>query len=155
MDFARINPELDGDAAATWHVELEGELLYDKGQPIEIDVLGLDGKVGKRAAAAMAKSLDATRGRKRQKELKNMSVDEILAGADRNDSLRAKFYAALTTGWRNITYIDDEKRHDPKAEPEALEFSQENAVMLYSTRPWIMAGLDDFLADRSNFRQTA
>ena len=153
MDFARINPELDGDVAATWHVEYEGEVLYMNGEAIEIDVMGLDGKVGKRAAAAFAKALERGQGNRKQKTLKTMSVDEILAATDRNDSHKAKFYASLTTGWRNVYYLDDESRHDPKAEPEKLEFSVENATMLYSTRPWIMQGLDDFLADRSNFRQ--
>lgn len=153
MDFARINPELDSDVAATWHVELDGELLYDKGNAIEIDILGLDGKVGKRAAAALAKTISRTQGRKKQKELSNMSVDEIISSNDRFNSHRAKMLAQMTTGWRNITYIDDEKRHDKKAEPEPLEFTEANAVMLYSTRPWIMKGLDDFLEDRSNFRQ--
>ena len=150
MDFARINPAKYAEQAATWHVEFEGEPLYDKGKPIEIHLFGLEGPTGKRATAAMAKAMSRRRG-KRSKEMRDMTEAEILEQMRRNDSLRARLYADITAGWNNISYIDDDDFDDKNTEAKVLEHTHENAVKLYSTRPWIMQGIDDFLALKANF----
>jgi len=149
MDFARIDPRRDADAGAAYHVSYEGTPLYFNDDPIEIDVQGLESEVGKRAAAKMIKEADKRNGKKRN--AKSLSVDEILKLTDEDELARAKFYAALTTGWRNVVYLEDDQMDDPDAKPEPLPFSEANAFKLYSTRPWVMEGLDDFLGDKSNF----
>ena len=157
MDFARIDTRRDAENGATYHVmfitdsqEKTGEHLYHDGEPVSIDLLGIEGNTGKAAAARMVKELDAQNGSKKR-TAKNMSVDEILQAAEGNDEIKARFYAGLTTGWSNIFYLSDEEIDDPKAEPKELKFTADNAFMLYSTRPWIMEGIDAFLADKMNF----
>lgn len=153
MDFARIDPRRDAEFGATFHVEYEGEQLFHEGKPIEISFVGLQSRAGKRAAAHMVKDTDKKTGKKR--DVGKMSVDEMLKLADESDETRAKFYAALTTGWNNIVYIPDEKMDDPQAQPEPLAYSKENAVMLFTTRPWLMEEVDGFLSEKSNFTRVA
>ena len=153
MDFARINPARDADEAAVWHVEYDGELLYADGKPIKVSLYGLDGARGKKAQARMAKIISASQGRNKTRVLHNMSVEQILALASKNEKARAEMFADLTESWENILYIEDDMLDDPKAEAEPLAFTRENAVKLYSTRPWIMEGIDTFLGARSNFRK--
>lgn len=50
-----------------------------------------------------------------------------------------------------MTYIEDKDLDDPEAEPVPMEFSQANAAKLFSTRSWLLVGIDDFLGDKSNF----
>lgn len=165
MDFARIDPRRDAERGATYHVmyvtdrdsetgEPIGERLYNDGKPIEMDFLGLDSAAGRRAAAQMVRDMDRKVGGKKR-SAKDMSVDEILATATENEQVRAQFYAALVTGWRNVVYLDDDKMDDPNAKPAELAFSEANAVKLFSTRPWIMEGIDAFLADKGNFGRKA
>lgn len=149
MDFARIDPRRDAEVGATYHVDYDGERLYHEKKPIEIDFLGLQGATGKRAAAKMVKSLDQKTGRKR--DASKMSVDEMLDAASDSEEARARFYADLSTGWRNIPYLEDADIDNPDAEPTMLEYSKENAFKLFSTRPWIMEGIDRFLGDKTNF----
>ncbi len=161
MDFARINTQRDAERGATYHVEFiansedkSGEALYHNGKPITIDVVGIEGQIGREAAARMVKSLDQADGRKGRRA-SNMSVAEILLSIDGKDEIKAWFYARLTTGWSNVFYLADDKFDEEGAAPEELAFSEGNAFMLYSTRPWIMEGLDNFLADKMNFMQKA
>lgn len=149
MDFARIDPRRDAENGATYHVEFEGQKLTHEGKPITIKFQGTEGKVGKRAAAKMVKAIDAKSGRKR--DVSKMDVSDILEAAEQHEEERARFYAELTMGWDNIFYLEDEQIDDPDAVPEPLSFSQDNAFKLFSTRPWIMEGIDGFLADKLNF----
>lgn len=149
MDFARIDPRLDAENGATYHVDYDGEPLFHDKKPIQIDFLGLQSETGKRAAAKMVKDMDKKAGRKR--DASKMSVDEMLAAASDSEEARARFYAELTTGWRNVVYLEDAQIDDPKAVPALLEYSKANAFKLFSTRPWIMEGIDRFLGEKSNF----
>jgi len=153
MDFARIDPRRDAELGATYKVEYEGEQLFHDGKPITISFLGLQSRTGKRAAAQMVKEMDKRAGKKR--DLSKMSVDEMLNVAEHSDNTRAKFYAALTTGWANISYIPDDKMDDPEATAEPLPYSKANAEMLFSTRPWMLEGIDSFLSEKENFTQLA
>lgn len=153
MDFARIDPRRDAEKGATYHVDYDGERLFHDGQPIEIDFLGLQSATGKRAAAKMVKELDRKAGRKR--DASKMSVDEMLDAASESEEARARFYAELTTGWRNVVYLEDAEIDNPKAKPEPMPYSKENAAKLFSTRPWVMEGIDRFLGDKSNFTRKA
>jgi hypothetical protein len=150
MDFARIDPRRDAEVGATWHVDYEGEELYIDGQPIEIDLLGTDSTEAKRAAAKMARNIERRTGGEKR-DLKNMTVDQIMELAEANDEEQAEFFAALTTGWRNVVYLEDDEIDDPEAEPKPMPFSKENAKKLYATRTWIMAGADRFLGRKENF----
>jgi hypothetical protein len=47
---------------------------------------------------------------------------------------------SVTTGWSGIVW-----------EGQPLGFSEENAKMLFTARPWIRDQMDAFMADRSNF----
>ena len=152
MDFARIDPRRDAEKGATYHVDYDGERLFHDTNPIEIDFLGLQSATGKRAAAKMVKDLDRKTGRKR--DASKMSVDEMLAASNESEEARARFYADLSTGWRNVAYLDDEDIDNPDAEPTLLEYSKENAFKLFSTRPWIMEGIDRFLGDKTNFTRS-
>lgn len=153
MDFARIDPRRDAEKGATYHVDYDGERLFHDGQPIEIDFLGLQSATGKRAAARMVKELDRKAGRKR--DASKMSVDEMLDAASESEEARARFYAELTTDWRNVVYLEDAEIDNPKAKPEPMPYSKENAAKLFSTRPWVMEGIDRFLGDKSNFTRKA
>lgn len=153
MDFARINPRRDAEISATYHVEFDGERLHHDKKPIEMDFLGIESETGRRAAAKMIKEID--RKRKSKRDASKMGVDEIMDVASESELARARFYATLCTGWRNVVYIEDKDIDDPKAAPKPLEFSRENAIKLFSTRPWIMEGIDSFLADKSNFLRSA
>ncbi len=106
--------------------------------------------IAESATAQMVKALDEQIGGKKR-SVKNMSVDDILQATEGNEEIKARFYARLTTGWSNVFYLEDNKMDDPKAKPTELTFSEDTAFMLYSTRPWIMEGIDAFLADRLNF----
>lgn len=150
MDFARIDPRRDAEAGATWHVDYEGEELYHEGKPIEIDFLGLESAAAKRAAAKMARNADRRMGGKKR-NLRNMTVEQIIDATEASEEEQAAFFAAITTGWRNVVYLEDSEIDNPKAKPEPLPFSQENAVKLFRTRPWIMAGADRFLGEKANF----
>ena len=151
MDFARINPSRDADTPATWPVEYEGEVLYWKDkEPIEIDILGLDGVAGKKAQAKMVK-MAARKVKNPNRQLGQMSEKEIEAFLAGQERAKAHMFAELTTGWRNIYYLEDEDMHDPNAVPTPMEFSKENAIKLCTTRPWIVEGLDAFLGLRDNF----
>lgn len=153
MDFARISPRLDAEAGATWHVDFEGESLYQDGEPIEIDFVGLESKTAKRAAAELARKIDKKNGGNKR-SLRNMTVEQIMAAGQDSEEAQAEFYAALTTGWRNVTYIPDEHLDDPEYRAEALAYSEANAVKLFRTRPWLIPGADRFLGDKSNFDRT-
>ncbi len=154
-NFARIDPAKDAERGATFHVTYEGELLYfdeENEQPITIDFVGPESRTGKEAAARMVMAMDKlSSGRNPKKTAKDMSEKQILQLARKNEKIRAKYYAELSTGWENVTYIENEKLSDPEAEPELLEWSQANAFKLFSTRTWIMEGIDDFLSSRANF----
>ena len=149
MDFARINTRRDAEEGATYHVEYDGEALFFDGKPIEMDFLGLESETGRRAAARMVKQLDRKSGGKRKGA--KMSVDELLNAAEDSEKARAKFYAEICTGWRNVVYLEDSEIDNPDAVPQLLEFSKANAEKLFTTRPWMMEGIDAFLGDKSNF----
>lgn len=152
LSFAHIDPRRDAEKGATYHVDYDGERLFHDKEPIEIDFLGLQSETGKRAAAKMVKDLDQKAGRKR--DASKMSVDEMLDAAAESQEARARFYAELTTGWRNVVYLDDADIDNPDVEPAMLEYSKENAFKLFSTRPWIMEGIDRFLGDKTNFTRS-
>lgn len=153
MSFAHINPRADAEAGATYHVEYEGEKQYHDGNPIEIDFLGVESATAKRAMAEAVKAADKGKGKAR--DASKMSVEEILASVDNDEKVKAKFLAELTTGWRNLPYIEDDKLSDPKAQAELLPYSKENALKFFSTRPWFMSGADAFLGDKANWAGNA
>lgn len=156
-DFARLDVRKSSETPATLQLvdpfdePKFAEVLENRGKPIDIHLLGPESATGRRASARMAKDLEAV-GKGKQRRLINMDLSEILEVADTSLEIKAKFYAALTTGWSdNLEYISDDLLDDPSAEPEVLPFTNENAVMLYKTRPWIAEQVDRFLSDRSNY----
>lgn len=161
MDFARINLEADSEHGATLRLynpytfdpEFPDDVdpLLNGGEYIEIDLIGLDGQSGRRASARMVKAVNRKTGRTRS--VKDLTEDEIMKIAAENQEIQSRFYAELTTGWRNITYLTDDLIDDKDAEPSVLSFSTENAAMLYNTRAWIRDQVDRFLSRRSNFRR--
>ncbi len=147
--FARINTRQDAEQGATWHVEFDGEPLFDGDKPIEMDFLGLESDAGRRAAAAMVRKMD--KKNKGKRKAASLSVQEMIDSAEDSEQARAEFYSKLCTGWRGVTYIEDADLDNPEAEPVIMEFSQANAAKLFSTRSWLMVGIDGFLGDKSNF----
>ncbi|KIC12858.1 hypothetical protein RA19_00165 [Leisingera sp. ANG-M1] len=147
--FARINTRRDAEQGATWHVEFDGEPLFHNEEAIEMDFLGLESDAGRRAAAAMVRKLDKKSKGKRKSA--TMSVQEMIDAAGDSELARAEFYSKLCTGWRRVTYIEDADIDNPGVQPELMEFSKENALKLFSTRIWLLEGIDGFLADKSNF----
>lgn len=150
MDFARINPQKEAEIGTDWHVDYDGEELFLDGEPITIGFIGVDSELGRKESARMVKRLDVLKRSKSKKKdgniaVKDLSVTDILALADGNEEIKAKFYASLTTGWSNVTYIPDDMLDDPDAVAEELEYSKANAEMLFTTRPWMMKGIDAFL----------
>ncbi|AHD02951.1 hypothetical protein [Leisingera methylohalidivorans] len=147
--FARINTRQDAEQGATWHVEFDGEPLFHDGEAIEMDFLGLESDAGRRAAAAMVRKMDKKSKGKRKSA--TMSVQDMIDAAEDSELARAEFYSKLCTGWRGVTYIEDADLDNPDAQPALMEFSRENALKLFSTRVWIMEGVDGFLGDKGNF----
>ena len=155
MDFARIDPRRSAENAVTWEAEFDGELLFHNDEKIEMDFLGVDSATGRRAAAGMARRADRKNAQSgKNKSLKDMTEDQILEMARQDESNRAQFYADLCTGWRNVPFISDDKIDDAKAKPELLPFSPENALMLFKSRPWMLSGIDAFLANKGNWQMS-
>lgn len=160
-DFARISLSHDAEKGAT--LQLYNPYTFDPRNPdnvdlltsgdeyIEIDLVGVDGPTGKAASARMVKASNKKTGT--NTSIKDLTEEEILQRGRENESIQAQFYAELTTGWRNITYIPDDQLDNPDAEAEVLDFNEKNAAMLYKTRPWIREQVDRFLSRKSNFRQ--
>lgn len=161
MDFARINLATDAERGAT--LRLYNPYTFDPDYPdlvdylkngdeyIEIDLVGLDGETGRRASAKMVKETNHRRGR--SASVRDYTEEELLELAAESQDIQSRYYAQLVTGWRNITYLPDSEIDDPDAVPRELPFSQENAAMLFRTRPWIRDQVDRFLSRRSNFRR--
>lgn len=161
MDFARIDLTRDAEEGATFHLydpysydrEFPDDVvrLYDGGKPITIDLVGPNSPTAKRAAAKMVRDNNAKTGKRRN--VRDMSIEDILRMGAENEESRAEFLADCTTGWANITYLDDDKLDDEAAKPRALPFTRENAILLYRTRLWIAEEVDRFLADKNSFRR--
>ncbi|MEL6210011.1 MAG: hypothetical protein AAFR44_07485 [Pseudomonadota bacterium] len=155
MDFARHNPRRAAEDIATMRFEdpETGVELSWQEQPIEIDFIGLDSTEGKAAQARFAKAQDQRSKRRKAQRLADMAADQIVAGAEEIEDLRAAFFADMARGWRNLAYLSDDKADDPDAEPTLLKFSRENAEMFFKTRPWFQPQVDRFLADRLHWRR--
>jgi hypothetical protein len=151
-DFARIDPRRDAEKSAVMHVSdpYEDEPLYHNGEPIEIDFLGVESRAGRKAAARMVKAMNRKQGKSVSE--KDMSAEQLLELAGKNEAVQAQFYADLTTGWRNIHYLEDSRMDDPKAKAVEMEFSENNALKLFKTRAWIRAKADTFLGDKSQWK---
>lgn len=116
-------------------------LLENKGKPLEIDLLGLDGPSGKLASARMVKAMNKKMGQ--QQSIKNMTEEEILETASKNEDIQAVFYAELSMGWRNIET------------DKMLDFSRDEAAKLYKRLKWMRDQIDAFLKRRTNFKGAA
>ena len=155
VDFATIRPAENAETPATLYLDYEGEPVYMNGDvnlQLEIDLYGLDGETGRRAAARAAKArARITRGR-RQQPLERQTEDQILRNAEDVRQIDARFYAQLTAGWRNVPDLG--ATPDKDGNLPLLEFTTENAAALYAEHRWLAGELDDFLANRGNFEQS-
>lgn len=146
MDFATFSPRRTAEIGARCHLHHPDdpeELFYCDGKPVYIDLLGTESIKGREASAKLAQALDART--KKDRRIKDMSVESIMRMAEKSEADRAVFFADITMGWGNITFVPDDKIGKEEAKP--LPFSHENAVMLYKARPWIMGVIDAFLGD--------
>jgi len=151
MEFARINPALDAQQAATYHVEYNGEALYHEGQPIEMDFLGMQSPHGKRATIRHAKRIAAFQPKgKKERTIQDYSEDEIADRAAKMTASNAKFYAEMLTGWRNVTHIPSGK---PDGKVELLEYTPDAALDLLAKAEWLHKGIDAFLDNETNWRK--
>jgi hypothetical protein len=153
MDMARIDTRNDAERSATMHLTdpYDNEGLFLNGEKIEIDFLGVESLTGRKAGTRMVKAMNRKDGESRSS--KDMSAEEILELATKNEAVQAEFYADLVTGWRNITYLETDKLDDEDAEPEVLEFSRNNALKLFKNRAWIRAKADTFLGKKSHWKR--
>lgn len=152
MDFASINFEKNADIPATYFVEVDGEPVTINGDDslqMEIDLYGRDGEYGRHAGAKLTKVLDKM-GLSKEVSTKRMSVEQILSRGEKYRRVMAQFYASMTAGWRNV--IDTSAKPDKDGKYPELEFTEANATSFYTDNFWMMQELDDFLANRSNFK---
>ena len=70
---------------------------------------------------------------------------------DKGIDSRADLYAQLTTGWSGITYLPREERGNPKAKPQPLDFTRENAKLIYSEYTWVADQVKAFMEEEENF----
>ena len=109
-------------------LELEHPL---EGTPIGVKIY-LIGAESKKFKEAMNEGL-----RRARKSKAEMTVDQA-------DLETSKTLAAVTTGWENVIW-----------EGQPLEFSKENAIMLYRERSWIREQVDSYVSNVKNFSGVA
>ncbi|MDB6454693.1 hypothetical protein [Falsirhodobacter sp. 20TX0035] len=127
MDLADFDLTAAADRGADMQLEhpVTGEpLVTDTGEEITIRLLGNDSREFRAALSDLA---EKQAGKKRQS----------LAAAEAHS---VDLLARLTLGWQGIVY---------KGVP--LEFTRENAAMLYRERPFIREQIDRFIGNRGNF----
>jgi len=133
FDFNVFNSEKAASEGATLHLlhPVTGEKCYLDGdkqkKPCEIILMGTDCDV---YLTYQQKELN--------KRVKNKHDDTIDFKKSIRDS--ADVYAKMTKGWSNIW-------HDGKE----LEFSYQNAVLLYMTYKEIRVQVKDFIEQKENF----
>lgn len=76
--------------------------------------------------------------------VKRMSHDQIVGMIEENEKSSVQDAADAVKDWQNIS-VDGQN----------LEFTRENAVMLFSDFPAILEQVGDFLENRANFFETA
>lgn len=137
------------DEGAWVHIKEHGRKAYwpddkgwpDKSKPIRIKVLGEHSETYREAARKRSAKL--VKDRSGSLTLEKMSIGEIEDLIERGENAKAEDWADRTIDWENV----------PSPDGTPLEFSRENALMIYTGYPKIIAQLehdageiDDFLA---------
>ena len=117
------------------HPATDEELGVSDGRPCRIQILGAD-STGYEEAVAKTASLKASDGTKKGK----VSARQILDAVRTNEQRQAEELASITVDWENIEW-----------KGERLEFSEENAAMVYREHGWLRQQLITFFADRTNY----
>lgn len=127
MNLSKIDLAAAAEAGATLTLRhpITGD-VFDP--PVTITVLGLESKKFRQVADRFMRS----RPKKR---------DMAPAEAQR---FSCELLANLTTGWEGLEWGDED---------QPLAFSFDNALMLYTERPWVRQQVDEFVGDAGNFYQ--
>jgi hypothetical protein len=128
MDLADLDLTAAADKGAALtlrHPVTDEDLTADDGTPMTITLLGSDSGKFKRAFGDLRKKAQGRKGAASDAEIERNTVNILVS---------------VTTGWSGIVW-----------EGKPLGFSEENAKMLFTARPWIRDQMDAFMADRSNF----
>lgn len=130
MDLANLDLGSAAEEGAYLNLvhPISGEELEYQGEPIRIFLKGNDSDTFKKRLDFHMRKDGKRRGEKTIAEVEQQSCDLL---------------AHVTTGWENVIWED-----------EPLEFSIENAKMLYKQRPWIRRQVDEFVAEAENFFST-
>lgn len=114
-------------AAMTLKHPITGEDATFNGKPIRIFLKGND-------STAFKNRLDFHRRKSGRNDRKEPTIAEM-------EEQSADLLSVVTIGWENV----------PWEGGELLEFSRENAKMLYKKRPWVRRQVDEFVAEAENF----
>ena len=150
--FAHIDLEKSAESGATLditHPATGDVLMCENGQPISLTLLGINSVTGKRAIAKMVLADE-----KKGKQAKPKTVDQIMEKLERSTHGRAELYAQLTLGWSGISYLPKEERGNPKAKAQLLDFTPENAKLIYSEYTWVAEQVKAFMEEEANFIKT-
>lgn len=133
MDLSKINLEKMAEQGADMELmhPVDNEvMLQDNKSPITIKLVGTDSK------AYRNKNRDFQRKRiAKMTKSRTKTIDYTVSDEDACELL-----AECTIGWSGIV-----------VEGKPLEFSKENAEILYMQFNWIREQVDAFIGDRANF----
>lgn len=147
--FQFTDTKAASEEGAWVHIKNDGRPAYwpdsdgkpDNSKPVRIKVLGEHSTTYRERSRKRAAKLLKERGG--SLSIEKMSVVEIETLIERGEDATAQDWADRTITWENM----------PGPEGAPIEFSREDAVMLYSRYPMIVAQLahdagdiDDFLA---------
>ena len=117
------------------------ELGVAEGAPCRICIKGADSMSYEEAAARTValRSKDIQPNAKRK-----VTTKRLLEASDKLGQAQSEEMAAVTLGWENVEWNG-----------EPLEFTQENAIMVYSEHRWIREQVMEFFGDRANYQGNA
>lgn len=133
MDLAQFDTTQLADNGSDLELTTpNGALILDEAtkEPWSIHLLGVDSRRYQELQHKVANRRISRRARNR----KALTTSEEL------DSDQLELLVEITTGWKHI--VVDKK---------LLDYSKENARMLYTRFPWVREQAEDYVADRSNF----
>lgn len=129
MDLNKLDTSTKSDEGAVMelqHPDGSGPLIDEKtGEPITITLHGIDSKKFLQAAHKIASEKARRRG----------------DGGEIRAIETARILAACTKSWRHIYF----------GSTEELPCTYDNALMLYTERPWIREQVNVFTGDRANY----
>lgn len=110
----------------------------DESKPCRIKLLGMDSPAVRKAVRFRAAKLLKARGK--SMDVSKMSEAQLVGLLVDGEEGKAHDAADATIGWENLT-----------KDGKPLEYSDENAIWLYTTYPAILRQVAEFLENDANF----